>query len=93
MPRRTMADRRCSPPAWFRFNEAGAKCPGEPAGSPSRCVRQEARFNEAGAKCPGERYRGNRLMKQLLASMRPGRNAPENAVADCHHRAGLPVLQ
>ena len=61
------------------FNEAGAKCPGEPR----RRARQRpdaGRFNEAGAKCPGEPHEPGLPLCRGRASMRPGRNAPENTV-------------
>ena len=61
------------------FNEAGAKCPGE-EGILAMPRRAGARFNEAGAKCPGERRpRRKSSSWRRRASMRPGRNAPENA--------------
>ena len=49
----------------YRFNEAGAKCPGEPSARP-RNSSARPRFNEAGAKCPGER-RGQRKGRVRLA--------------------------
>ena len=36
------------------------------------------RFNEAGAECPGKRWLRDRGDRGNHASMRPGRNAPEN---------------
>ena len=48
---------------------------------PARAGRDHAppRFNEAGAKCPGEQdFFTGRVLRRLAASMRPGRNAPEN---------------
>ena len=59
------------------FNEAGAKCPGEPCAGNMK-TRSNCRFNEAGAKCPGELAEGAVREVSIAASMRPGRNAPEN---------------
>ena len=60
-----------------RFNEAGAKCPGERRAGRQIAARPD-RFNEAGAKCPGERRQRHLVGRAFAASMRPGRNAPEN---------------
>ena len=46
---------------------------------PRRGTRTPPSFNEAGAKCPGERLLRRRPRRHRRpASMRPGRNAPEN---------------
>ena len=68
MPRRTAIGSATAAAGWRGFNEAGAKCPGE----------------------PGLRLR--KLITTLPASMRPGRNAPENVEVDCirvRDRAGF----
>ena len=61
-----------------------------PAGC--RQARQD-RFNEAGAKCPGEQKRDAALRRHLVASMRPGRNAPENVVGRGLRAAASVALQ
>ena len=62
------------------FNEAGAKSPGEHGFAPTRAATPPG-FNEAGAKSPGEPRNVLQVFRQLPASMRPERKAPENAVA------------
>ena len=48
-------------------------------------VERPLGFNEAGAKCPGERTRrASSEPRRTLASMRPGRNAPENRTSKTH---------
>ena len=73
------------------FNEAGAKCPGERS-SRSRPTSATAGFNEAGAKCPGEpALAGPVQPEKQPASMRPGRNAPENEPPRPGRLPGLPA--
>ena len=48
---------------------------------PPRCARKG--FNEAGAECPGKLEAIKKSRAEGVASMRPGRNAPENRMG--HH--------
>ena len=69
------------------FNEAGAKCPGEPA-SATRCKRAARASMRPGRNAP-ENYEIADLPTALQdASMRPGRNAPENPGGTSRRAAG-----
>ncbi len=61
------------------FNEAPAKCRGKPS-FPSKDREGISRFNEAPAKCRGKLAVANRCPTKAAASMRPQRNAGENAL-------------
>ena len=60
-----------------RFNEAGARGPGK-RGSAMRGSCRRDGFNEAGARGPGKHDADADAEGLQVASMRPGREAPEN---------------